>query len=218
MKKLFLALSLVLSTQAFAGNVLFQSELERFSTGKNYSFIQQDVRYDAQVADHIITFRKCVANRSTLIGCTKIGSKYGYYFSELGRRDKNLKVKAILEKTAVTSAMIVGGGFVLFYSAGAAVAATGAAGTAYATAGYIGLGASAAGMVSAAGFSTTNLIDRGTNVVFDWTPSGVLVAGKTIKSDLDFYKNNVYVKGSLDQVNRYVGALSQALKYAQPTE
>lgn len=214
------ALSLtVFSQSAFAGSVFFTDELKQREAGASYVFIRHVVIKDAKTPTNpVIKFQECLAHKTAakdqITQCRAIGDSAGYRLSDLEARDKNLKTKAVLEKSGTTVALVLVGGAAIVYGGVSAIAACALGCTALATGSAAWIAANG-GVALAAGGGAAALAAI-PNVVVDWTASGVLVASKTIDGDLDFYENNIVAKGSLKQWSAYKKALKQSLLRTPP--
>ncbi|OYZ13449.1 MAG: hypothetical protein B7Y39_17670 [Bdellovibrio sp. 28-41-41] len=190
------------SQSALAGNVYFQSELEKRKDGSVYTFVSQKISLDDGTQSPIIQFSQCTAQYNAnqgsdkIIKCNAIGEPSGYFLSDLKSRDSKLLAIGIIEKVGTTGVLVVGA-----FNAGTYVVAMCA----------FGCGSAALTANALSAFSLASLGSTVSNFIFDWTPSGSLRASKTISGSKDFYMHDTIVKGSIKEVDSYLKYLTMSL-------
>ncbi len=200
---LLIAFSFIMTSQsAFAGNVYFQSELEKRGDGEVYTFISQKVSLDEHTQSPIVQFSQCTAQHDSasksdkLVKCNALGEPSGYLLSDLKSRDSKLLAIGIVEKVGTTAVLVVGSIYAGAYALGMCAFGCGTAALAANT------------------LSVTSLASLGAtipNFIFDWTPSGSLRASKTISGSEDFYIHDTIVKGSVKNLESYKKYLIMSL-------
>ena len=214
MKRIILGISLLMffNSQAYAGYVVFDSELEKREKGKEYRFILQDVVENHQ-GQKVILFSSCTAemdkenDEDRVLYCRNLGESSGYLLSDLEFQAQKLFKRGVVEKVGTTATLFIGGGALFVY-------------------GGLRIIASAFNYSHQYGgaFLTNAMFSGGPALVvasvpyalIDWTLSGNLRKSRTISKELDFYKNNRLARGSLSDFDLYVDYLSRALEGVNP--